>query len=75
MRILVVEDDKALQHSLDASLRSAGFEPRCTDQGAEALRLEQTEDFDAAILDIGLPDIDGFGFWPPCAVAARPRRS
>ncbi|WP_312685267.1 response regulator transcription factor [Brevundimonas nasdae] len=60
MRILVVEDDKALQHSLDASLRSAGFEPRCTDQGAEALRLEQTEDFDAAILDIGLPDIDGF---------------
>nr|WP_314435310.1 response regulator transcription factor [uncultured Brevundimonas sp.] len=60
MKILVVEDDKALQHSLDASLRSAGFEPRCTDNGAEALGLEQSEDFDAAILDIGLPDIDGF---------------
>lgn len=60
MRILVVEDDKALRHSLEASLRSAGFEPRCTDQGAEALRLDQDEAFDAAIIDIGLPDIDGF---------------
>ena len=60
MRVLVVEDDKALQHSLTASLRGAGMQTRCTDLGEEALMLEAVGDFDALILDIGLPDIDGF---------------
>lgn len=60
MRILVVEDDKALRHSLEATLHEAGFEARCIDSGEQALRLESSEAFDAAILDIGLPDIDGF---------------
>ncbi|MBJ7318162.1 MAG: response regulator transcription factor [Brevundimonas sp.] len=60
MRILVVEDDKALRHSLEATLHEAGFEARCIDSGEQALRLESSEVFDAAILDIGLPDIDGF---------------
>ena len=60
MRILVVEDDKALQHSLEASLLAVGFEHRSTDSGDQALHLEATERFDAAVLDIGLPDIDGF---------------
>ena len=60
MRILVVEDDKALQHSLEASLHASGFEARCTGSGQDALALEQTNAFDAAILDVGLPDVDGF---------------
>ncbi len=60
MRILVVEDDKALRHSLEASLLAVGFELRSTDSGDQALHLEATEAFDAAVLDIGLPDIDGF---------------
>lgn len=60
MRILVVEDDKALQHSLEAILLAVGFELRSTDSGDQALHLEATERFDAAVLDIGLPDIDGF---------------
>jgi two-component system response regulator TctD len=60
MRILVVEDDKALQHSLEASLLAVGFELRSTDSGDQAIHLEATERFDAAVLDIGLPDIDGF---------------
>jgi len=60
MRILVVEDDKALRHSLEASLLEAGFEPSCTDSGEQALQMEGAGGFDAAILDIGLPDIDGF---------------
>lgn len=60
MRVLVVEDDKALQHSLAATLRAAGIQTRCTHLGQEALELETEGDFDAAILDIGLPDIDGF---------------
>lgn len=60
MRVLVVEDDKALQHSLAATLRAAGIQTRCTHLGQEALELEAVGDFDAAILDVGLPDIDGF---------------
>ena len=60
MRILVVEDDKALRHSLEASLHEAGFEASCIDSGEQALQREKAEVFDAAILDIGLPDIDGF---------------
>lgn len=60
MRILVVEDDKALRHSLEASLHDAGFDARCVESGEQALQLESAEVFDAAILDIGLPDIDGF---------------
>lgn len=60
MRILVVEDDKALRHSLEASLHEAGFEASCINSGEQALQLERAEVFDAAILDIGLPDIDGF---------------
>lgn len=60
MRILVVEDDKALQHSLTSSLRGAGMQTRCTHLGEEALALEAVGQFDAAILDIGLPDVDGF---------------
>jgi two-component system response regulator TctD len=60
MRILVVEDDKALRHSLEASLHDAGFDARCVESGEQALQLESAEIFDAAILDIGLPDIDGF---------------
>lgn len=60
MRILVVEDDKALRHSLEASLLEAGFEPSCIDSGEQALQMEGAGGFDAAILDIGLPDIDGF---------------
>ncbi|WP_312119681.1 response regulator transcription factor [Brevundimonas diminuta] len=60
MKILVVEDDKALRHSLKASLEAAGFTACCTEYGAEALTLEANGGFDAAVLDIGLPDIDGF---------------
>ncbi|NBB63984.1 response regulator [Pseudomonas sp. ODNR1LW] len=60
MRILVVEDDKALRHSLEASLHAAGFEARSTESGEQALEIEHAEVFDAAVLDIGLPDIDGF---------------
>ena len=60
MRILVVEDDKALRHSLQASLEEASFEATCIDSGEQALELESAGAFDAAIMDIGLPDIDGF---------------
>ncbi|MFN3537466.1 MAG: response regulator transcription factor [Brevundimonas sp.] len=60
MKVLVIEDDKALQHSLASSLQTAEIEVRCVGTGAQALIAEAETDFDVAILDIGLPDIDGF---------------
>lgn len=60
MKILVVEDDLLLRRSLIATLESEGHEPVCVETGAEALALAARSDFDAMVLDIGLPDIDGF---------------
>jgi two-component system OmpR family response regulator len=60
MKILVVEDDLLLRRSLIATLESEGHEPVCAETGAEALALATRSDFDAMVLDIGLPDIDGF---------------
>ncbi|MGA0605145.1 response regulator [Phenylobacterium sp. VNQ135] len=69
MKILVVEDDAPLWRSLAASLSGAGHEPHWAATGAEALAEAAASTFDALILDIGLPDIDGF------EILARIRRS
>jgi len=60
MRILVVEDDKALRHSVEVSLAGAGFVVTSTGSGAEALAAATDGGFDALVLDVGLPDVDGF---------------
>lgn len=60
MKILVVEDDAPLRRSLDMTLKAAGHTPVCVDTGEAALAAQATTTFDAVILDIGLPDIDGF---------------
>lgn len=60
MKILVVEDDAPLRRSLDMTLRTAGHSPVCVETGEAAIAAQLTTEFDAIILDIGLPDIDGF---------------
>lgn len=60
MKILVVEDDLLLRRSLIATLESEGHQAICAETGADAQALAARSDFDAVILDIGLPDIDGF---------------
>jgi two-component system, OmpR family, response regulator QseB len=57
-RILVVEDDPALAQALATELGRA-YETRVTHLGREALFLAETERFDAIVLDLTLPDIDG----------------
>lgn len=59
MRILVAEDDPGLRHHLVAALRSAGHEVDETGEGLEALRLLVAGGQDAAVLDIGMPGMDG----------------
>ncbi|ATQ45002.1 response regulator transcription factor [Caulobacter mirabilis] len=60
MKILVVEDDAPLRRSLAATLEGSGHQAHCVATGEAALKVSADTAFDAMILDIGLPDIDGF---------------
>ncbi|MES2291388.1 MAG: response regulator transcription factor [Pseudomonadota bacterium] len=59
-RILVVEDDPSLARALAGTLRLAGHSVDHADHGALALDMIHDEPFALVILDLGLPDIDGF---------------
>ncbi len=60
MRILVVEDDKLLSEGLVSVLSHAGHAVDHTTSGKYADTLLGRESYDLLVLDIGLPDIDGF---------------
>ena len=59
MRILIVEDDKDLNRQLREALNVAGYVVDCAFDGQEGHFLGDTEPYDAVILDIGLPQMDG----------------
>jgi len=57
--LLVVEDDATIGSVLAASLRTHGHAVRWAASGREALSAAGNREFDLALLDLGLPDIDG----------------
>jgi len=59
MRILVVEDDPDLARQLKDALTGAGYAVDVAFDGEEGHFLGDTEPYDVAILDLGLPKIDG----------------
>lgn len=59
MRILLVEDEPDLAHWLSRSLEKKGFATEWANDGLVAYRRLQIEEFDAVILDLGIPGIDG----------------
>lgn len=59
MRVLVAEDDRRIAESLKAALSANGFVVEPVYDGEEAWFQGDTEDFDAVILDLGLPKLDG----------------
>ncbi len=59
MRLLVVEDDKDLNRQLAQALGQAGYAVDRAFDGEEGQFLGETEPYDAVVLDIGLPKIDG----------------
>jgi two-component system, OmpR family, response regulator len=59
MRILVVEDEAALASRIRAALVAAGFVAEVVLDGEEAVSFGEVEPFDAAVLDLGLPKLDG----------------
>ena len=59
MRILVVEDDADLSRQLKDALKDVGYTVDVANDGEEGHHLGDTEPYDAVILDLGLPVIDG----------------
>jgi len=59
MRILLVEDDNLLRAQLQAALEDAGHITEAADNGRDALFLGETGSYDAVVLDLGLPQLDG----------------
>ena len=60
MRILIVEDDNTLGVAMTQSLQQDGFATDLCKNVADALHMLAVENFDAIVLDLGLPDGDGF---------------
>lgn len=61
MRLLVVEDDPVLQRSLAASLREENYAVDTASDGEEGLYKAQQTGYDAIVLDIMMPKLDGWG--------------
>ncbi len=59
MRVLLVEDEPSLRAQLCDSLKHAGYAVDEIDNGLDAHFLGDTEPFDAVVLDLGLPVLDG----------------
>ncbi|MBO1753585.1 response regulator transcription factor [Allobranchiibius sp. CTAmp26] len=59
-RLLVAEDELNIRELLCTSLRFAGFEVFPAANGAEAIEVATTQQVDLAVLDVMLPDFDGF---------------
>lgn len=60
LRILVVDDEKTITDLVGIYLRNEGYDVTLAYTGADAANLILTREFDLAILDVMLPDIDGF---------------
>ena len=59
MRILVIEDDPNLNNQIKQSLEDSGYSVDFALDGEEGHFLGDTEPYDAVILDLGLPKVDG----------------
>ena len=59
MRILLVEDDRNLNRQIASALAQAGYAVDKAFEGEEAKFLGETEPYDAVVLDLGLPGLDG----------------
>jgi len=60
MRILLVEDDSATAQSIEMMVRSEGYVCDTTDMGEDGLEIGKLYDYDIIVLDLMLPDIDGY---------------
>ncbi len=59
-KILIVEDEKPVSRALQIKLSKAGFEVKVASNGKEALEIIPKEKFDLILLDLVMPEVDGF---------------
>ena len=59
MRLLIVEDEEELAEQLSVSFKDSGYAVDIANDGEEGHYLGDTEDYDAVVLDLGLPKMDG----------------
>jgi len=59
-RIFIIEDEKPIARALELKLQKEGCETKVTFDGASALDILAKEKFDLIILDLILPEVDGF---------------
>lgn len=62
-KIIVIDDDTAVTELLSVLLKSHGFEVRATNNSSEGLNLIRENNFDLVILDLMMPEMDG---WEIC---------
>ena len=60
MRVLLVEDDKATAQTIEAVLHKEGMVVDTTVLGEDGLEIGKLYDYDIIILDLMLPDMDGY---------------
>src|SRR5687767_11311979 len=59
-RVLIVEDERPLAHALGLKLQHEGFDVTTATNGQECLDLLEKETFDVLLLDLIMPEMDGF---------------
>ena len=60
MKILVIEDEPRLARNLAKAMREEGYVVELADNGSDGLFLAESQDFDALVLDVMLPGLDGW---------------
>ena len=60
MKVLVVEDDPRITDVLEYALKADGYEVQTARRGREAIQIAKRSSPGVMVLDVGLPDIDGF---------------
>ena len=60
LRILLVEDEEHIQETVKLNLELEGYEVVATDNGRDAIKYTKEQHFDLLVLDVMLPEVDGF---------------
>ena len=61
-KILIVEDERPLAHALELKFSHEGYDVTIATDGAEGLKMANAEKFNMILLDLIMPEMDGFTF-------------
>jgi DNA-binding response OmpR family regulator len=59
-KILIVEDERPLAHALEMKLRHENYDPHIVTNGSDAIKELQAAKYDLVLLDLIMPQVDGF---------------